>query len=194
VDVAEVLNQRKALSSEFVELLELLFRSEGIPRVSEIAGVILSEEQQAEARREMNRRGGMHEVLGKLKVIQTGLDRIAQNLRAELRKNGLKSILHLLDAALYEELLVAVERIELLRVAPERRRLGALPAGIEPEVKAIVREFGGGKYQVTYPALGGVEERREVLEFGGPSRDLDLSDLLSRWGLRTEVEEARENP
>jgi hypothetical protein len=86
-------------------------------------------------------------------------------------------------------------RVDLDVLGLERRTLGALPAGIEPEVKGIVREFGGGKYQVTYPALGGSEERREVLEFGGPPKDLDLSDILPRWGLSAqEGEEAREHP
>jgi hypothetical protein len=151
VDVAEVLSQRKALSTELYELIGLFLRSESIPRVTEFAGELLSEEQRAEARREINRRGGTHEVLSKLSEIRTGLDQIARDLRAELRKNGLKSMLRLLDAASYEQLLEATERIELLRLAPERRRLGVLPAGIEPEVKAIVREFGGGKYQCHTP-------------------------------------------
>lgn len=184
VDVKEALARREALRSELVRLFQLVMASESDSFLRQVGARIPSEEERGKARREVALLGGKHRAWDRIKEVQGEQERIGQELRTQLQRVGLKAILPLLEAESYEQLLDAAGRMQIYRLTPEWREVGALPVGSEPDVKAVVREFGGGKYQIAHPAVGDSEERREVLEFGGPSKDRDLTEVLAAWGLR----------
>ncbi len=185
MNLTEVIERRETLGGELGRLFQLVMAAESDAFLKQArVKVRPSEEEQEAARREVAVMGGKQKVWDTIKEILDQRGQIGQELRTEIRKVGLKGILPLLDVDFYERLLEATGRIEIRRLSSERREIGSLPAGSEQDVRAIVREFGGGKYQVTHPAVGDSEERREVLEFGGPPKDRELSELLVGWGLR----------
>lgn len=184
MDVKEELVQWKRLSGEFVELSQLVMKSESNSFLKQVGAKTPSEEEREEARREVGRRGGRDGVWDRLRAVQVERERIGQELRTWIRRSGLKAVLPLLDGKSYEQLLLAAGRLEISRLTPDPGKIGALPAGAESDVRSLVREFGGGKYQVTHPAIEGSEDRREFLEFGGAPKEREFMEVLSSWGLR----------
>jgi hypothetical protein len=160
-----------------------MMRSESNSFLKQLGASMPTDEEREAARREVIRRGGRDTVWERLREAGAEKERLGQDLRTELRRNGLRAMLPMLDVPSYERLLLATGRIEVTRLAPERQKLGALPAGAEAEVRAVVQECGRGTYRITYPAVHESEERSEALEFAGVPKAQDVMEVLTAYGL-----------
>lgn len=183
MDLKEALEESESLGGELGRLFPLVVASESDTFLRQAKVKVPSEEERENARREVARLGGRQRVWDRIQEIVAERERIRRELRIHVRKVGLRGVLSLLDTDSYERFLQVAGQIRIRRLAPERREIGSLPAGSEADVKAVLREMGGGKYEVTHPGGEDSEEKRELQEFGGPPKAEELMEVLAQWGL-----------
>lgn len=185
MDLREMLERIRVLGENLADLFRVVIASESNTFLKRCKVRIPGPEEREKASKEVQALGGRQAVWDSIGRVMEERDRLKSDLEGYLRGTSLRAVLPNLDEDLYEQLIGTVGRVHITRLSPDPREIGGIPQVAEDEVKALVREFGGGKYRLEYYGTDEFQGKREIIEFGGNPKSDSLFDVLTRWGLRT---------